>query len=103
MITYRQVRPEFPTAVTPWYVEYFDDDPAQRLFPYATAYVSVTTAGSAHLDYVLVGDDWRKRGIARALIKACQERWPSLQFSSHMVTVSALLGQGDSFVDSTDC
>jgi GNAT superfamily N-acetyltransferase len=30
------------------------------------------------IDYVLVADPYRRKGIATHLIQACQERWPTL-------------------------
>ena len=32
-----------------------------------------------HLDYVLVRDEFRRGGVATALVAACRERWPNLQ------------------------
>jgi hypothetical protein len=85
MVVFRQVDEPYSAKGWHWNVEYFSEDPHQRMFPIGTAYVVAppeTTA--AQLDFVLVADQWRKEGVARELIKACQERWPGLQYTGPM-------------------
>ena len=56
-----------------WYVEYHMEWGA----PVGLAFVS-HCHGSPVLYYVLVADHMRRKGIATALIEACQSRWPDL-------------------------
>src|SRR4029079_7206953 len=56
-----------------WQVAYYDNHP----FPSGLAWVTVGTSGErAIIEHILVDDERRRQGIARALIVACQERWP---------------------------
>jgi GNAT superfamily N-acetyltransferase len=63
-----------------WQVEYFPDEHA-RPFPEGLAWVMVPPAGpdwpGPVVEYVLVLDDSRRRGIGTKLVAAIKERWPS--------------------------
>ena len=83
MIVFRQVDEPYPDAGIHWNVECFDDDPRQQQFPIGTAYV-VALRGAAQVQFVLVADQWRHRGVAKALVAACKERWPNLMYTGPM-------------------
>ena len=92
MIVFRQVDQQFWDKGSNWYVEYFDDDPDQMTFPVGTAYVTAIPDGSAaQVNFVLVADQWRRTGIASALIKACRDRWPKLAMTPGMDTAGKAL------------
>ncbi len=58
-----------------WQVAWYDNLP----FPSGLAWVTVGSTGErAVMEYVLVDDERRRRGIAKALIVASRERWPGL-------------------------
>lgn len=82
MIHFRQV--DYPGKDNGifWHVEFFLDDEPQT-FPVGTAY-AVATGGAAQLNFILVADGWRRKGIGARLVEACQQRWPNLQYTSAM-------------------
>lgn len=85
MIVYRQVDSDFLPSGRFWHVEYYDSDVEGRPFPLGTAYVDFNPDGDApQLSFVLVADDWRRRGIGVELIQACRRRWPTIVFSGHL-------------------
>ncbi|MCP4592561.1 MAG: GNAT family N-acetyltransferase [bacterium] len=87
MVTFRQVDHPFRPTSAIWHVEYFDDGPRQQAFPVGTAYVVAAPPpkeDAAQVNYILVGDAWRRQGIARKLVDACRERWPRLLYTSPM-------------------
>ena len=45
----------------------------------------------AKLNFILVADDWHRRGIATKLISACRERWPQLMFAKAVNPVAVRL------------
>lgn len=58
-----------------WQVAYYDNLP----FPSGVAWVTVGSTGErAIVEHILVDDERRRQGIGRALIVACQERWPGV-------------------------
>lgn len=83
MIYFRKVKHPRNTSATFWYVEYYDDEMPAQMFPVGTAY-AVTLRKTAQLNFVLVADQWRRKGIAEALLNACRKRWPDLQYTSGM-------------------
>src|SRR5688572_14073264 len=72
--------PTWHTDFQHWQVEYF---PEGRTYPYpwGLAWVVVPPDGPDSrpmLEYVLVNDECRRRGVGKALVTACLERWPTL-------------------------
>ena len=59
-----------------WYVEYHMEWGAPVGLAFVTHY-----HGPPMLYYILVADQFRRKGIATALIEACQRRWPDLQLT----------------------
>jgi GNAT superfamily N-acetyltransferase len=62
-----------------WHVEFYAEEGS--VFPVGTAYVESPLAGAPRLNFILVADQWRTRGIASRLLAACVEKWPNLEFS----------------------
>lgn len=62
-----------------WQVEYHEYDGIS--VPVGLAWVCEYPEeyGGPTLLYLLVADEWRRRGISLTLIKKCQDRWPNLQ------------------------
>lgn len=63
-----------------WIVEALDET-GWLNHPYAVAWLldySAVNGLDVVLTYVLVCDEYRKRGIGKALIMACFEKWPNL-------------------------
>lgn len=83
MLVFRQVDEPYPDKEVHWNVEFFSDDPPEVGFPVGFAFF-VVVQGTAQLNYILVADQWRKRGIAKELIRGCRKRWPNMQFTSAM-------------------
>ena len=82
MILFRPVCDPLPPDWSPglhWQVEYHDDA-SDCSRPLGIAWVTAAE-GLDYLDYVLVCDDCRRRGIATALIAACRERWPGIRLT----------------------
>jgi hypothetical protein len=75
--------PEDPRAGWRWQVEYRDG----HVFPTGVAWVTAPPPGMTEpppgldprpmIEFVLVADVVRRRGIATRLVGACRERWPS--------------------------
>ena len=64
-----------------WYVEYWDEDNDSD-FPLATAYVWEYQDGEerkAELSFTFTVDHRRREGIAIALLRDCEKRWPGIQ------------------------
>lgn len=85
-----------------WYVEYH----AAHLdmpFPLGVAYVTVPPeqhrdiTGGPFIDFILVADQWRREGIASALVEACRRRWPDLWLTD------AISESGAAFLRSMNC
>lgn len=79
MIAFRPLNDDIPDEWEPgvhWQIEFYPDD-FEVGAPPGLAWVSVYPTFT-FLDFVLVRDDERRRGIATALVAACQARWPGL-------------------------
>lgn len=79
MITFRPLNANIPPCWLSrihWQVEFWPDD-VDTSRPYGIAYVSDFGA-DVYLDYVLVCDDMRRRGVATALLEAIEARWPDI-------------------------
>lgn len=85
MILFRRLlrpQPKNRTTGQYWQVE-FHDDAVERGFPLGVGFVSVIpggTKGHSHivLTFVLVADQYRRKGIATAIIEAARGRWPNI-------------------------
>lgn len=79
MIYFRQVdEPRIGREIF-WQAEYYMEDGS--VFPVGTAYVESPPSSPPKLNFILVADPWRSRGIATELLAACIEKWPTLEFS----------------------
>lgn len=79
MIYFRQVdEPRVGRGIF-WQVEYYAKEGS--VFPVGTAYIEFPPSSVPKLNFILVADQWRSRGIATKLLAACLEKWPSLEFS----------------------
>ncbi len=98
MILFRRLDDPLPPDWSPglhWQAEYHDDH-SDCSRPLGLAWVTAGE-GLAYLDYVLVVDDCRRRGIATALIAACRERWPDIRLTD------AISDAGEALLDSLGC
>lgn len=80
LIAFRALNDDIPDEWEPgvhWQIEFYPDD-CEVGAPLGLAWVSVYPTFT-FLDFVLVRDDERRRGIATALVAACRVRWPELQ------------------------
>lgn len=80
LIAFRALNDDIPEEWEPgvhWQIEFYPDD-FEVGAPLGLAWVSVYPTFT-FLDFVLVRDDERRRGIATALVVACRARWPGLQ------------------------
>ena len=80
LIAFRALNDDIPDEWEPgvhWQIEFYPDD-FEVGAPLGLAWVSVYPIFT-FLDFVLVRDDERRRGIATALVAACRARWPGLQ------------------------
>src|SRR4051812_29926638 len=92
---FRQIhgpRPETWMAGLHWYVEAHDVAhdmayPVGICFVSAHADMKLTMGHEAMVDYLLVDDRYRRRGVATALIAAITERWPTIDLGE-AVTVA---------------
>ena len=79
MIYFRQVdEPRIGREIF-WQVEFYAEEGS--VFPIGTAYVESPLSEPPRLNFMLVADQWRSRGIATQLVAACVEKWPDLRFS----------------------
>jgi hypothetical protein len=100
MIVFRQLDDGYADKGVHWNVEVFSDDPHDRMFPCATAYVVTSPDGrGAQLKFVLVADQWRSRGLGKAALLACRARWPNLQADGRMNDTAANLLRSTGFCD----
>ena len=85
MIYFRQVNEPHKVKGVFWHVECYEETEG-TVFPVGTFYVVALPNRPEHaqVGYILVGDKWRRRGIARKLHEACKEKWPELQYTSAM-------------------
>jgi len=80
MIYFRQVdEPRIGRGIF-WQVEYYAEEGS--VFPVGTAYVESPPSGPPRMNFMLVADQWRGRGIASAMMAACVEKWPDLEFTT---------------------
>lgn len=80
MIYFRQVdEPRIGKGIF-WQVEFYAEEGS--VFPVGTAYVESPPSGPPLLNFMLVADQWRGRGIASSMMAACVEKWPDLEFST---------------------
>ena len=80
MIYFRQVdEPRIGKRIF-WQVEYYAEEGS--VFPVGTAYVESPPSGPPKMNFLLVADQWRGRGIASSMMAACVEKWPGLEFST---------------------
>lgn len=95
MIIFRPINDNLPPCWEPgihWQVEFWPDNvDASR--PYGLAYVTDYGPSGVFLDYILVGDDVRRRGIATDLAKAIEERWPDV------ILTDAISPEGEAFLE----
>lgn len=80
LIAFRALNDDIPDEWEPgvhWQIEFYPDD-FEVGAPLGLAWVSVYPT-FPFLDFVLVRDAERRRGIATALVAACRARWPGLQ------------------------
>jgi len=75
-----------------WRVEAFRHL-SSRTAPAGTAIV-LLDQGRPRLEYVLVADDRRRRGVGTALVRACQHRWPNIDLGL------AISDEGQALLDS---
>ncbi len=92
-IIFRHITEDVPSLWMPihWYVEAHVDDCG---YPAGTAYVSDFSDGALGfpwLDYIQVSPIHQRQGVATALIKACQERWPNIELSEAATEEGAAL------------
>tara|TARA_R110002073_G_scaffold8027_18_gene44853 strand:+ start:17208 stop:17516 length:309 start_codon:yes stop_codon:yes gene_type:complete len=69
-IKFRKIRTDGPVIY--WYVEAYSPDDV--VFPVGTGYV-LEAGTAAHLSYILVADQWRRKGYGTAIFQACKSRW----------------------------
>ena len=79
MIYFRQAdEPRIGKSIF-WHVEFYVEE--SSVFPVGTAYVECPLGGPPRMNFMVVADQWRSRGIASRLMAACVEKWPKLEFS----------------------
>ena len=98
MIIFRPLGHPVPPYWEPdlhWQVEFWPDD-ADVTRPYGVAWVSAYdgTVIAPYLDYLIVCDDCRRQGVAKALIAACRERWPGIRLTD------AISPEGEALLES---
>lgn len=80
MIYFRQVdEPRIGKGIF-WQVEYYAEEGS--VFPVGSAYVESPPSGPPRMNFMLVADQWRGRGIASVMMAACVEKWPDLEFTT---------------------
>ena len=95
MILFRHLADPLPPYWEPihWQVEYFPDEEVGA--PYGVAWV-VRTEFLTLVEYVLVRDEHRGKGVAKAILLACFERWPDCRLTD------AISPGGQALLDSVD-
>jgi GNAT superfamily N-acetyltransferase len=87
-IFFRDVSQPFEqtSAVRRWCVGYYDNQVGGgTMFPVGIAYVvEVVQCEVAQMNFILVADDWRRKGIARAILTAIKLRWPAVTATRSM-------------------
>ena len=88
IVVFRQLDPPGRIPGIAWIAELHspDDCPPYQL---ATAWLTDFTGlipGCVMLDFILVPDHLRRKGYASQLIRACQDRWPNLEFTDEIST-----------------
>src|SRR4051794_8235846 len=84
-VEFRQVDGPYWKPGTIWQVELHAESRTGHpsfhpRFPVALAWVSDDPYGPRPaLEFVLVPDHYRRRGLAKRIIAACRERWPDLR------------------------
>lgn len=102
MILFRQLNDNIPEDWVPglhWQVEHHDDE-YDMAFPTGIAWVSAHTPEGeepfVYLDFLLVPDMYRREGIATEIVKACKERWPTIDLGE------AISEEGEAFLNSLE-
>lgn len=81
MIKFRNVSEPADAPLVRWQVEAYDE--AGTMFPVGLAFV-VELQGVAQLNYIFVGDAWRRQGYGSKLFSACSDRWPTMNVTGAM-------------------
>lgn len=95
----RQLVDNIPTgwvAGVRWVFEAYPDGICNLPFPMAQAWVSDYTPHGqplTSLDFILVADQYRQEGVARALYTHILERWP------HIIVTDAISVSGQRFLE----
>lgn len=79
MIFFRRADEPRIGSGTYWHVEFYQEEGS--VFPVGTAYVECPLDAPPRMNFVVVADQWRSRGIASRLMAGCVEKWPNLEFS----------------------
>ena len=76
-----------------WYIEYHDDQ--DHGFPDGMAFVTrAPDGGMTFVDFILVADMHRRKGVGTALVEAIRTRWPDAIFTD------AISDDGEAFMAS---
>jgi GNAT superfamily N-acetyltransferase len=59
-----------------WCSEYWITEPFETGYPVGLIWVDIFPPDSSRANFILVFDEVRRQGIARALLDAAKERWP---------------------------
>lgn len=78
-VEFRQVKTDAEAIY--WHVELYCDE--GNMFPVGTAYV-VSHGDFAQLNFILVADEWRCRGLAGELLSAIRSKWPEVTATAPM-------------------
>ncbi|GAA4453225.1 GNAT family N-acetyltransferase [Novipirellula rosea] len=84
-VEFRKIRTDGPVVY--WYVEAYSPD--DFVFPVGTGYV-LEAGTAAHLSYILVADQWRRKGYGTAIFQACKSRWTNFISTGSMDSASEL-------------
>ncbi len=90
-ILFRQLGSPVVSSSVPglrWVVEFWVYDMA---YPLGQVWVTVTDT-LQYLDWMVVDEDNRRKGIGSQLLKACLERWPNMEYDG-------ATDAGEGFVD----
>ena len=85
-VEFREVKTEGEMSL--WHVELYCDE--GKMFPVGTAYLS-SHGESAQLNFILVADEWRCRGLAGELLSAIRSKWPKVTATSPMNDIARRL------------